>query len=144
MFASILLMGIAILFAFLWLSELFADLLAGSESTSATAWQVPTNPVHVLDLSLALPLAFLTGLAAMRRRPLGVLATPSVLTLFMVMSLPIVLTPVASEIRSHPAEWLPVAPITTVALLCAMALYRSLRTTREPPGQATIAAAARK
>ena len=68
-------MAIAVLFALLWLSVISADLLAGDGSTSAAAWQVPTNPVHVLDLSLALPVAFLTGLAALRRRSLGVLAT---------------------------------------------------------------------
>jgi hypothetical protein len=133
-FASVLLLAIAVLFALLWLSEISADLLAGNESTSAAAWHVPTNPVHVLDLSLALPVAFLTGLAALRRRPDGILATPAVLTLFMVMSLPIVLTPVASAFRSHPTEWLPVAPVSTIAVLCAIALWQSLRTPRADRG----------
>ena len=133
-FASISLMAIAVLFALLWLSEISADLLAGDESTSAAAWQVPTNPVHVLDLSLGLPLAFLTGVAALRRRALGVLATPAVLTLFMVMSLPIVLTPVASAVRSHPTEWLPVAPVSTIAVLFAAALWQSLKASRANTG----------
>jgi hypothetical protein len=134
-FASILLMVIAVLFGLLWLSEISADLMAGNGSTSAAAWHVPTNPVHVLDLSVALPLAFLTGVAGLRRRSLGVHATPVVLTMFMVMSLPIVLTPVASALRSHPTEWLPVAPVSTIAVLCAAALWQSLKTS--PDNMAT-------
>jgi hypothetical protein len=127
LFASTLLMVIAVLFGLLWLSEIIPDLAAGRESTSAAAWRVPTNPVHVLDLALALPVAFLTGVASLRRRVLGVLATPAVLTLFMVMSLPIVLTPVASAVRSHPTEWVQVVPISAIAVLCAAALWQSLK-----------------
>jgi len=127
-FASIVLIAIAVLFAPMWLSEISADLLAGDGSTSAAAWQVPTNPVHVIDLSLALPVAFLTGLAALRRRALGELATPAVLTMFMVMSLPIALTPVVSAFRSHPAEWIPVVPLSVIAVLCAAGVWQSLKT----------------
>lgn len=131
-FASTLLIVIALLFGLLWLSEIITDLAAGNESTSAAAWRVPTNPVHVLDLALALPVAFFTGIAALRRRTLGVVATPAVLTLFMVMSLPIALTPVASTIRDHHTEWLPVGPISVIAALCAAALWHSLSASRSP------------
>lgn len=53
--AAWFLIVVAVAFAWLWSSEIVPDLLAGGPSRSATAWDVPTNPVHVLDLALFLP-----------------------------------------------------------------------------------------
>lgn len=47
----------AALFALLWLSEILRDLVARRLSTSASQRNVPTNPVHVLDLAFFLPAA---------------------------------------------------------------------------------------
>lgn len=55
------LIGAAVIFALLWLKEIVPDLLAGRPSTSAEEWHVPTNPVHVLDLALFLPVVTVAG-----------------------------------------------------------------------------------
>lgn len=125
-FAPGVMMTVATLFSLLWLGEIVIDLLVGDGSTSAAAWRVPTNPVHVLDLAVALPAAFVTGVAMLQRRPLGVLATPAVLTFLIMMSIPIVLTPVSSTLQAHPAAWASVPPVLAIAVLCSVALWRSL------------------
>lgn len=45
------LIALGVIFALLWLSQIVPDLLAGRPSTSAATWDVPTDPVHVLDLA---------------------------------------------------------------------------------------------
>jgi hypothetical protein len=52
---------VAALFLLLWLSEILPDLLAGAPSRSAGDRNVPTNPVHVLDLAFFLPAVITTG-----------------------------------------------------------------------------------
>ena len=131
MFAPIVMMTVAVLFSVLWLVEISGDLMAGHGSTSAAAWQVPTNPVHVLDLAIALPTAFITGVAALQRRALGLVAGPAVLAFLIVMSIPIVLTPVASALRSHPAEWGAAPPVLVIGLLCSAALWHLIRPASE-------------
>lgn len=126
-FAAVIMIAVAALFTLLWLVEISGDLIAGDGSTSAAAWQVPTNPVHVLDLAVALPTVFITGVAVVRRRVLGLLATPAVLAFLIAMSIPIVLTPVASALRSHPAEWGAAPPVLAIGVLCAAALWHVVR-----------------
>lgn len=53
------------LLASLWLSEMVPDSLSGEPSRSATDWNVPTNPVHVLDLAFFLP-AVITSAVLLR------------------------------------------------------------------------------
>ena len=55
------LIGAAALFTLLWLSQILPDLLAQRPSRSASELNVPTNPVHVLDLAFFLPAAATTG-----------------------------------------------------------------------------------
>jgi hypothetical protein len=54
-------------FTLLWLSQIVPDLLAHRPSTSASQWNVPTNPVHVLDLAFFLPAAAASGVLLLRR-----------------------------------------------------------------------------
>ena len=129
-FAAVVMIVVAALFSLLWLFEISGDLIAGDGSTSAAAWQVPTNPVHVLDLSVALPTAFITGVAVLRSQALGLLATPAVLAFLVVMSIPIALTPFASALRSHPAEWGVAPPVLAIGVLCAGALWLVVRQSR--------------
>jgi len=126
-FAAVVMITVAALFSLLWLYEISGDLMAGGGSTSAAAWHVPTNPVHVLDLAVALPTVFITGVAVLQRRVLGLLATPAMLAFLVVMSIPIVLTPVASALRSHPAEWGAAPPVLAIGVLCAAALWHVVR-----------------
>lgn len=123
--AAWVLMGVAVLFAGLWLAEIVPDSLEGGPSTSAAEWRVPTNPVHVLDLAFLLPAAFVAGLK-LRAKSIGALiAAPGVLVVFILTSLPILLTPVVASVRHGTAGWGAFGPVAIIAGLAAAAL-RSL------------------
>src|SRR5699024_9674106 len=69
--AGFVLLLVPVAFGIAWLSEILTDLRAGRGSSSAAEWGVPTNPVHVLDLALFLPLAAIAAVLLLRARPLG-------------------------------------------------------------------------
>ena len=109
----------AALFTLLWLSEILPDLLAQRPSRSASEWNVPTSPVHVLDLAFFLPAAATTGVLVLRRHRWGYATVAGQLT-WLALDLPTdhghsrwLLTPVAtspggrSPFPSGSCSWVP-------------------------------------
>ncbi len=131
------LIALAILFGLLWLSEIVPDLVAGRLSTSAQVWLVPTNPVHVLDLSIVLPAVLLVAVSLLRRQPLGYLAAPGVLVFLALTCLPILLTPVVALARDVEPAWGVMAPIAVVLLVTTASLWRMLRGATAESGAST-------
>lgn len=126
----------AALFALLWLSEIVPDLLAGAPSTSASQWNLPTNPVHVLDLAVFLPAAALSGVLLLRRHRWGYATAAGLLTWLALTCLPILVTPFVADARGHPAAWALTVPIWLI-LLASVAtcgwMLRATRPDRRPP-----------
>src|SRR6266536_2402318 len=87
---------LGIVFYLLWLREEIPALVTGTIPPSVTAANLPTNPVHVLDLGLYLPAMIITGLLLWRRKLLGyllagpllvfsILSGSAILVIFLVM-----------------------------------------------------------
>lgn len=80
---------IAVLFCEAWLSIIIpANLL---NQVPENLEQLPTNPVHVLDLAIVLPGIFLGGILLIRKKKLGYLLAPVILTFSLLMQMTIVL-----------------------------------------------------
>lgn len=103
-----------VLFAVLWLSEIVPDLLGGDPSRSATAWRVPTNPVHVLDLAFFLPAVVTSGVLLLRRHPFGYATAVGQLVFLALTCLPILVTPFVASARGHEPGWAVMVPIGIV------------------------------
>lgn len=70
---------VALLFAVLWLATVIPATIAGTVPEAVVAAGLPTNPVHVLDLSLLLPAQFVVGVSLLRGRVLGRRLAPAFL-----------------------------------------------------------------
>ncbi len=68
---SIYLAVLAVLFYFLWLSEVVPALLVGGIPKSIQDNGTPTNAVHVLDMAWILPAFLITSVGLWRKRALG-------------------------------------------------------------------------
>lgn len=68
---GIFLLVIAVGFGLLWLGQVIPALLAGRDPAGLSDIRLPTNPVHVLDLSLLLPALAFTGVSLLRGGALG-------------------------------------------------------------------------
>ena len=120
------LIGLGLAFILLWALEIVPDLLAGRPSTSAAAWRVPTNPVHVIDLGVFLPAVIAGGVLLLRRHPLGDASAVGLLTVMALTCLPIVLTPAVMQARGHGGAWSVLGPIGVVLLVVTVVLARLL------------------
>jgi hypothetical protein len=85
-----LLLAVALAFGFSWLYELVPALLHGTVPASVVEADLPTNPVHVLDLSLLLPAHVAAAVLLLGRRPLGYLLAPVLLAFGVLMTASIV------------------------------------------------------
>ena len=125
--AGALLLGTTVLFALLWLSEIIPALAAGTVPASITEAGLMVNPVHVLDLSLALPAMGVAGVWLLRRNPLGFIWAPIMMTFAVLMTLAIAGMMLNMRSVGIALSWGVPAAIAVITLLHAFLLVRLLR-----------------
>lgn len=120
----------AVLFGFVWLSDIVPALIDGTAPVAASDVNLPTNPVHVLDLAFFLPAAAIVGGSLWQRRPLGYAAAPAMLVFVGLTGLPILATVFIADARDGEAAWgllAPIGIITAVSILLAGVFVHGLR-----------------
>ncbi len=120
----------AVLFALLWLSEDVPALLAGRTPQSVLDMAIPTNPVHILDLSFFLPAAFVISSYVLRGRPLGYTLIPAFMVFLILTGIPILITPFVQTRIGQTPGWGVVAPIGTLTVVFIGLLAWLLSTVR--------------
>jgi hypothetical protein len=116
--AAGLLMGAAVMFAMLWLSDIAPALQEGTAPAGVRELLLPTNPVHILDLAFFLPAAAIVGAALWQRRPLGYAAAPGILVLMALTGLPVLTTVFVAAARGMDAAWQLLGPIGLLTVAC--------------------------
>jgi hypothetical protein len=122
---------VAVLFGFLWLSAIVPALIDGTTPAAVADVNLPTNPVHVLDLAFFLPAAAIVGGSLWQRRALGYAAAPAMLVFLALTGLPIMVTVFIADARGSEAAWQLLAPIgiiTAVSILLTWVLVHGLHT----------------
>ncbi len=116
----------AVLFGALWLSDILPALMEGGAPTGATDANLPTNPVHVLDLAFFLPVVLIVGGALWQRRPLGYAAAPALLVFLALTGLPIIATVFVAAARGTDPAWQLLGPIGVITLAAILLAWRSV------------------
>ncbi len=88
--ASALLGTVAVLFALLWLADIANALATGGKPADLDKIGLWINPVHVMDLALLLPGAFIIAVLLWRRRILGLTLGVPLLVFFVLMGFAII------------------------------------------------------
>lgn len=88
-FMGIYFIVLAILFYFLWLSEILPAVLNIKVPESLSETGLVTNPVHVIDLSVVLPAMFLTGFFTLKGKQFAIRMVPAFLVFFILMDITI-------------------------------------------------------
>ena len=126
----------AILFCFLWLSEDIPALLSNTRPQSLVDMDLPTNPVHILDLGFFLPAVIITGVMLLKGKSPAFTLAPSFIVFLILTGVPILITPVVQSLRGEVAAWGVVVPIGTLTVLLLAVLIWLLSTVR-PQEKAT-------
>ena len=77
------------LFYLIWLSEIIPATINNITPATITETGLITNPVHALDLSVVLPGMMIVAILLIKRKPLGLLLAPAVLTFGILMDITI-------------------------------------------------------
>ncbi|MEO8106932.1 MAG: hypothetical protein ABI720_06395 [Actinomycetes bacterium] len=117
--AGFLLVGAA-LFGAVWLSDIVPALIDGTAPAAAADVNLPTNPVHVLDLAFFLPAAAIVGGSLWQRRSFGYAAAPAMLVFLALTGLPILATVFVADARGSEAAWQLLAPIGVITVVSAL------------------------
>jgi hypothetical protein len=125
-------------FYFLWLSEIIPAIRSHEMPESLIASGLPTNPVHVLDLSVVLPGIFIVGVLILKKHPLGLSLLPALLLFFILMDITIGSLAIFMQRRGL-ATAIPVAIVMAVlALFSAAMLAWYLKTARSFRGTESL------
>jgi hypothetical protein len=128
--AGALLIAIGVGFGLLWLGDIVPALVRGTTPPTVIEARVPTNPVHVMDLSLILPAHVAAGVLLLRRRPLGYLLAPVLLAFGILMATSIGGMMVVMRLRGVPADLAVVAGMAVLAGLNGWVFTRLARALR--------------
>jgi hypothetical protein len=128
--SGIFLVAVGVCFVLLWLSEIVPALAHGTVPASVAEAGVPTNPVHVLDLSLVLPAHIAGGLLLLRKHPLGYVAGPVLLAFGVLMAASIAGMVIVMFVRGVVASTSVAGAMAVLSVVSAAFLARLLRALR--------------
>jgi hypothetical protein len=86
---GIFLIVIAVLFYFIWLSEIIPAILVNAIPKSIVESGLLINPVHVLDIAICLPALIITGIALIKKKNIGFLLAPTMMIFCIFMAIAI-------------------------------------------------------
>ncbi len=127
---GIFLVTIGVGFALLWLTEIVPALLHGGVPRTVAESALPTNPVHVIDLSTILPAHIVAGVLLLRRHPLGYRAAPVVLAFGVLMALSIAGMMVVMQLRGLEQTFVVAAGMMGLSAATSAILVSMLRKIR--------------
>lgn len=133
-FAGTFLVVIGVAFALLWLSADLPAMFSGVPSAELKDSGLPTNPVHVLDLSLFLPGAIAAGVLLRRGRDWGRLLAPMVLVAMAAISTGIVSLTVVHLARDQGGSLAVAAVIGLLGVVQAVTAWSLTIRLEGPPG----------
>jgi hypothetical protein len=81
--------ALSLVFYFLWLTDILPAIFHATVPQSLIDVGLPTNAVHVIDLSVLLPGMFITGVLLLKNSRIGILLAPILLSFFILMDITI-------------------------------------------------------
>lgn len=131
-FIGIYFLLIPLIFYFLWLSEVLPAILNNETPKSLRETGLFTNPVHVIDLSVFLPGLFLVGILLIKRKNIGLLLAPVILTFFIIMDITIGGLIVVMKMRGIESDYIITIVMSLLAVFSAILLIVYLRSLKKP------------
>jgi hypothetical protein len=124
---GVYLLLISALFYMLWLKDIIPAVLKNTIPKNVSDYNLLVNPVHVLDLSIALPGLVLTSVLLMKKRKLGYILAPVLLVFVIILTIALAGMVMMTKARGI-TEDLSIAIIFTVlAVISIVLLYLFLK-----------------
>jgi hypothetical protein len=128
---GIYLLFISCFFYIVWLSEIIPSIANDTTPKNIIEIGILTNPVHVLDLSVYLPALLITSILLFRKKTLGLLLAPAMITFCILMDITIGSLVIVMKMRGLDADWsvaFIMSLLALISLLILILFLKSLRT----------------
>jgi hypothetical protein len=122
---------LALLFCFLWLSEVLPAVLAHSVPKTIKDAGLFTNPVHVLDLSVLLPGIFITGILLLKQKRIAWFLAPLILTFLFLMDITIAVLTLVMADKGFSNDVSVAYVMSVLALISAVLLSLNLKNNKQ-------------
>jgi len=123
---GIFLVVIAVLFYFIWLSEIIPAILINATPKSIIESGLLINPVHVLDIAICLPALIVTGIALIKKKNIGFLLAPTMLLFCIFMAIAIAAMLITMKVKGLDTNLVLAAIFGFITLLSSLFLARYL------------------
>jgi len=90
---------ISAMFYMLWLKDVLPAILNNSIPRSVSDYDLLVNPVHVIDMSFALPGLIITAVLLLKKHNLGYIFTPIVLVFLIILTIALAAMVIMSKIK---------------------------------------------
>ena len=125
---GVFLIVIAVLFYFIWLSELIPSINQNVTPKSVIESGLLINPVHVLDLAICLPALLLTGIALIKKRSIGFLLAPAMLIFCIFMAIAIAAMVLVMKSKGLDTDFVLFTIFGIITVISIFILVRYVRT----------------
>ena len=124
MFIGICLILISLMFYILWLKDVIPAIFNNTVPASVSDYNLLVNPVHVIDISFALPGLIISAGLLMRKRNFGYLFAPIGLVFILILAIALAMMVVMIKVRGIGDETSSIAPIFVIlAVVCLAFLF---------------------
>lgn len=123
---------VATAFYLLWLVEIIPAIKMNITPKTVVDIGLPTNGVHVLDLSIILPAIFLTGIYILKRKHPGFILAPVILTFITLMDISIGILAVVMKVKGIESSLmltLIMAVLASFSLILLIGYVKNIRST---------------
>ena len=96
---GIYLIIVSVMFYFLWLKDIIPAILNNSIPKSVSDYKLLVNPVHVIDISFALPGLIITSILLMRKHKTGYILVPVCLVFIIIMAIALAIMVIVLKVK---------------------------------------------
>ena len=127
---AVYLIIIAVLFYLLWLKDVLPAVLTGTIPQTVSDYKLLVNPVHVIDISFALPGLIITAVLLIRKHKLGYIFTPIALVFIILLTVALIGMVVMLKIRAISDDTSVTGIFIILTIISSIFLYLFLKNIR--------------
>jgi hypothetical protein len=124
---GVYLLFISAVFYMLWLKDIIPAVFKNTIPKNVSDYNLLVNPVHVLDLSIALPGLILTGIFLMKKRRLGYILAPVLLVFIIILTVALAGMVMMTKARGIMEDMSIAIIFIVLAVISIVVLYLFLR-----------------
>lgn len=124
---GVFLLLVAAIFYMIWLKDVVPAILSGTPPSSVSDYNLLVNPVHVADLSFALPGLILTSWLLLKRKNYGFILAPVALVFIILLAVALVAMVAMLKVKGISDDISVAAIFSAISLISLVLLFLFLR-----------------